>query len=246
MKKIKVGVIVADGNEFYSIRKVREFGVSLLYKKYHEYDCMWFEYAIGERYIRVDFILSGIGLTNAAGLAGMMIADKYDYILNAGLSGAISSVRRDDTVICDKYYEHDFDITRLGFKPGVKGSESSSEFFSDPVLLDHFKKYIPTATTGTAVSGNIFVANSKKKEWIKSTFSALCCDMESAGIAAVCNKNKIPFLSVRRISDTADDVAKDSYKSYSVGMTAPLFSCMVIAIVSMINNDVFWDDSGEA
>jgi adenosylhomocysteine nucleosidase len=47
-------------------------------------------------------------------------------------------------------------------------------------------------------------------------FNPVSVEMEGAAIAHACYINKVPFISVRSISDKADDSAKDSYKENEI------------------------------
>ena len=58
--------------------------------------------------------------------------------------------------------------------------------------------------SGTIATGDQFIANEDKKNWIKNTFSADALEMEGASVAVICDALNIPFLILRSISDTAD------------------------------------------
>ncbi|MDU4739693.1 5'-methylthioadenosine/S-adenosylhomocysteine nucleosidase [Clostridium sp.] len=57
---------------------------------------------------------------------------------------------------------------------------------------------------GKIVTGEEFIDNRGRSEII-SKFNPLCVDMETASIAHVCYVNKIPFISIRSITDTEDE-----------------------------------------
>lgn len=56
---------------------------------------------------------------------------------------------------------------------------------------------------GRIVTGESFITRKGRKE-INDEFAPLAIDMETASIAHVCYANKIPFLSIRCIADTAE------------------------------------------
>ena len=63
----------------------------------------------------------GIGKVNAAFAAAVLITEsKADIILNAGLSGAISKVKREDIVVGTSYMQCDLDLTAIGYKLAEK------------------------------------------------------------------------------------------------------------------------------
>ena len=57
------------------------------------------------------------------------------------------------------------------------------------------------AFPGRVVSGDQFISDKAKKEWLIEQFSASCTEMEGAAIAQAAYLNGIPFLIIRAISD---------------------------------------------
>ena len=79
-------------------------------------------------------------------------------------------------------------------------------FYADENLLQSAKAYSNTTKRvilfGTMVSGEQFVTE-ENREQILTGFTPLCTDMETAAVAHVCYVNKLPFLAIRTITDTA-------------------------------------------
>jgi len=164
---------------------------------------------------------SGVGKTNA-GITTQYIIDKYKpkYIINIGLAGGLDEkIKKGDIVIADKLIQHDFDISVFGYAKGYMstGTEPNKPtiYYSNEDLINIFKEklkknnefkniYIETIATG-----DCFVSNKKDKENIKKIFNAKAVDMESAAIAQTANKNNIPVLIIRNISDSLDSKVKD-------------------------------------
>ena len=67
---------------------------------------------------------------------------------------------------------------------------------------------------GKIVSGDQFINSREKKDFLKKTFAASACEMESAAIGHVCFKNEVPFAILRSISDNADDSSHLSYTEF--------------------------------
>ncbi|MBR3817025.1 MAG: 5'-methylthioadenosine/S-adenosylhomocysteine nucleosidase [Clostridia bacterium] len=166
----------------------------------------------GDNALRVIAVKCGIGKVNAASATAFLIADdKADFILNAGLSGAIQGLRREDMVAGTTYIECDFDLTAVGNPLGVKADGQRYLYEADGRLLSYALESagIKKAKCGT---GDIFLADPVKKEFYKNTFSIESFDMETGAVAAVCDKSGVPMLSVRKISDDAGDTACDAYR----------------------------------
>ncbi len=166
----------------------------------------------GENCLKVVAVKCGIGKVNAASATAFLIADdKADFILNAGLSGAIQGLHREDMVAATSYIECDFDLTAIGYALGVKADGQKYLYEADERLLGYAleSKGIKKAKCGT---GDIFLADPVKKELYKNTFSIDAFDMETAAIAGVCDKSGVPMLSLRKISDDAGEEAYDTYR----------------------------------
>ena len=67
---------------------------------------------------------------------------------------------------------------------------------------------------GRVVSGDQFISDKEKKDWLVKTFAGYCTEMEGAAIAQAYYLNRIPFLIVRAISDKADDSASVDYSVF--------------------------------
>lgn len=165
---------------------------------------------------------SGIGKVFAAICTQTMINEfSPDIIVNTGIAGSLNeNVGILDVVVARRTVQHDMDISSLdnvpvGLIPGF-----------DDVYLDcdtDIASGISRAASslgihniiGTVASGDTFVADNSKKEWIKTTFSADACEMEGAAIGQVCVFRKVPFCVLRTISDGGNEDANMDYPKFS-------------------------------
>lgn len=156
-------------------------------------------------------IESGIGKVNSA-IAALELIKSYspDYIMSAGLSGAISGVARGDIVAGNSFVECDFDIRPFGYPLGKKSDGTYIHEASEELLTAARK--LPGMKEGRLGTGDFFLTDPAKKNEYKEEFSITAFDMESGAIAATCSKYGVPFMSVRKISDDADDSATESYR----------------------------------
>lgn len=165
-----------------------------------------------DRTLKVIGVKCGIGKVNAASATAFLISDdKADFILNAGLSGAVHGLKREDMVAATTYIECDFDLTAIGYDLGVKADGQKYLYESDEKLLS-FALQSPGIIAAKTGTGDVFLADPMKKELFRNTFGIDCFDMETAAIAGVCDKNGVPMLSLRKISDDADDSAYETYR----------------------------------
>lgn len=70
--------------------------------------------------------------------------------------------------------------------------------------------------TGRIVSGDQFISDRVKKDWIAKNFGGFCTEMEGAAIAQAAYLNHVPFLIIRAISDKADNSATMDYSEFEV------------------------------
>lgn len=206
-----IGAIFADSMEyapFLDWAKTKSATERILFGN----DCVEVSLAEGDRKIKIIGVKCGIGKVNAAAATAYLIAsEKAQIILNAGLSGAVSGLKREDMVAGESYIECDFDLTAIGYKPGEKCDGQKSLLKADEKLLSYAlaSAGIKKAPCGT---GDIFLSDPVKKEFFKNTFSIQSFDMETGAIASVCDKAGIPMLSLRKISDDADDSSVEDYR----------------------------------
>ena len=206
MQEFKIGIVVADYDEYSPFVDAIS---AVAPKEYKYFNRKAVEFNMGNA--KVICINCGIGKVNAA-TAAMHLADiGCTYILNFGLSGGISGVHRGEVVLPDKFLEHDFDLTGIGYKPCEKPSQKYI-YDANKALLQKAESAIGECRHGTAVCGDRFICNSVDRDFLRDTFGATTCDMETAAIASVCDMANIPYLSVRRVSDDAGD---DAYANYS-------------------------------
>ena len=114
--KRKIGFIFADEMEFRPFTEIAlADGGSWLAKR----PMNTIRYEVGDT--EIIAVECGIGKVNAAFAATVLILDhQVDYVLNAGLSGAIQHLRKGDVVAGTSYIECDFDLSVFGYKLGEK------------------------------------------------------------------------------------------------------------------------------
>lgn len=123
---------------------------------------------------------------------------------------AISGLKRNDFVAGESFVECDFDLTPIGYKYGAK-PQKTYVYKADKELLT-LAKEAGVEKSGKFGCGDIFLADREKKEFFKETFGICEFDMETGAIASVCHECNIPLLSIRKISDTADDISSENYR----------------------------------
>ncbi len=234
-----IGLIFADSMEYAPFEKyATQFSPQT--KIRHSNESLEYLKKDGEREISVIAVKCGIGKVNAASSAAYLIGeDKADIIMNAGLSGAVSKCRREDMIIGTTYIECDFDLTAIDYKLGEKPDGQRYLYPADELLLS-LAGEIPSLKEGKLGTGDIFLTSSEKKEKYKNEFGINAFDMETAAIASVCDKAEIPFLSIRKISDDADDAAVETYREMNERQEACLTEVLSQIIDKLLKCDKIW------
>ncbi|WP_456380788.1 5'-methylthioadenosine/adenosylhomocysteine nucleosidase [Hydrogenimonas sp.] len=129
-------------------------------------------------------------------------------MLFSGVAGAIHpDLGIGDLVAATKLCQHDLDITAFGHPYGYV-PEGKVYLEADPHLLGIADEVARTKGVklrhGIVATGDQFVADPRRKEWIGRTFQADALEMEGAAVAVVCDAMDVPFFILRAISDAAD------------------------------------------
>ena len=218
----KIGIVVADSKEF---EPLLDFALNSGGEKTEIFSKI--AVCFKQNATEVVAVNCGIGKVNAASLAAKLISDGCDIILNYGLSGGIGDFPAGGFCVPTSFLEHDFDLTVLGYKPCEKPNQKYI-YETDKDLLGVLKSLFENAVFGCAVCGDRFISSKKDSDFLKNTFGAVSCDMETGAIAAVCDMAGVPFASIRRVSDGADEEAADSYSTMNnSGGNNPLVSAFL-------------------
>ena len=157
----------------------------------------------------------GIAKVNAAVCTQVMIDNfRPDCVINAGIAGGMDAkIKVCDIVVSNEVLPHDLDLHFLKDYPPYCGI-----FKADEKLMETAEKICEKncvkSFRGRIVSSDAFITNTEVKNAIKKNFDPYAVDMESAAVGHCCYLNKMPFVSVRCISDNADDEGAMSFDEF--------------------------------
>lgn len=171
-----------------------------------------------------DIILcqSGIGKVNAAFATTLLIYHfQVKGILFSGVAGGVKpELNINDLVIGTDFLYHDVDATALGYQMSELPDGYLSLFKADPVFSNVIHNISielfgeNKVFEGRIISGDQFIASYNKIQEFQSFYDAYAVDMESAAVAHIANKSKIPCCIIRSISDKADGQANEIYEEF--------------------------------
>ena len=169
------------------------------------------------KYKDLEIVLSysKIGKVFSALTAATMIEHfGCDVLLFTGVAGAVNpELKIGDLIAATQLCQHDLDITAFGHPHGYV---PEGKVYIEPSreLLKIAKEVADERGIelkgGIIATGDQFIADNERKEWIARTFDADAIEMEGAAVAVVCDALEVPFFVLRAISDAADmDAAFD-------------------------------------
>lgn len=157
----------------------------------------------------------GIAKVNAA-LCTQVAIDNFkpDCVINTGIAGGMNNaVKVCDVVISTEVLPHDLDPHFLADYPPY-----CAVFKADEHLIETAENICESngvnSFRGRIVSGEAFISDNRIKADIQQRFAPYAVDMESAAVGHCCFLNKIPYASVRCISDNADDDGAMSFDEF--------------------------------
>ncbi len=166
------------------------------------------EYTVGKLYNKdVVVAVCGVGKVFAAACAQTMIL-KYapTEVINVGVAGSlVPDLKVFDVAVATHLCQHDMDTSAIGDPVGLISGVNMIKFpASDRInsaIIDCLKSSGLNYKEGTIASGDQFIAEREKKNWIRDTFEAIACEMEGGSVAQICYINGVDFAVLRAISD---------------------------------------------
>ncbi|MBQ8623982.1 MAG: 5'-methylthioadenosine/S-adenosylhomocysteine nucleosidase [Oscillospiraceae bacterium] len=155
---------------------------------------------------------SGAGEISAASSTQLLIS-KYgcEMIVNFGVCGGLTdemSVTR--TAVVEKVVHYDFDTSEIDNCEVGRYLEYPDIYIpAEKSLVDKACEVEPTLMRVICASADKFVGDPDKKRELNEKFGAHICEMESAGILLTANRNGVPALLIKAVSDSVSGGADE-------------------------------------
>ncbi len=192
--------------------------------------------------ILVTAVSAGIGKINCAAATQRMISElRCDILIDSGSAGALDENHScGDIVFAVNSYEHDI-LHEPGFNNLKKELSSSTIMKSILVnekklsLFNDFRLHVREKNgcdifTGDCASGEKNVNSQILKETLKKNFKSIICNWETSAVLKTATLCRIPCLSIRSISDGADENMMADYKKNAGGALEKLYETIAIFI----------------
>ena len=178
----------------------------------------------------VVILKSGMGKVNAS-MSAALLLDRFDpaVVIFTGIAGGIDpNLQPGDIVIGEKLIQYDYGIyNHRGFqtgpsvnpitdKPNPLFLQSAPELVILALTVAHLVPFENAGTNpngkvsvvgGIIASGDAFIASTDKSKELRRAYQARAVEMEGAAIAQVCTQADCPFIIIRCLSDSADNMA---------------------------------------
>jgi len=149
----------------------------------------------------IVLVRSGVGKVNAAA-ATQYIIDSFhpDIVIDMGIAGLLDQkIPAGSVIVTDTAQEWDTTSSMI----------SPIESLENHTIVNQATTALPKkVVSGTIITGDTFITDSEQRDELMSKHDAVAVDMESAAIAKICHKNKLPFLVIKGFSDKANKKAE--------------------------------------
>lgn len=197
MSNKKIGVVVAI--ELDAV--LSKYGTPTEQNIYPGYTVMTYENDSFTMYVTQ----SGAGEIAAAAAAQFLISVYgVDMILNFGVVGSLShEISLAEACVVDTVIHYDFTTDGwLNLSPGQYLGYDSPYISTSKELTDEALRVFPGLKKVVCASADKFVDDPAAKSALREKYGADICEMEAAGIVLTCNRNNIPCLLIKAVSDS--------------------------------------------
>lgn len=148
---------------------------------------------------------SGAGEIAAASGTQFLISEYHvDFVLNFGVVGGLTE-EMSTTKVCivERVVHYDFDTSSVDSVEVGRYLQYPDIYIpTTSELIEKAMNLYPQLVSVVCASGDKFIADEDMKKQINMQFDADICDMEAAGIVLTCNRNKIPCILIKIVSDS--------------------------------------------
>ncbi|HPQ62354.1 MAG TPA: 5'-methylthioadenosine/adenosylhomocysteine nucleosidase [Bacillota bacterium] len=162
---------------------------------------------------------SGIGKVNATMTTTMLLTNwQIEAVLNIGVAGGVRNCHTGDIVLADGIVYSgatiadidDVPFGKMGNDPLIVTCDEKMLYEARKILEQKKEKHV----SGIIASGDRFVTDMAYLADIDQVVdNIVACEMEGMAVAMTCFKFRVPFLSIRGISDMlGEDDQQDKYR----------------------------------
>lgn len=150
----------------------------------------------------------------------MTIIDCFhpDLLINTGNLAGLNGIAFNSIFISTNTLQHDVDVTALGFTAGEIPELTQTQFPANAGLIGYANNAVQrlglASSSGTIGSGDQFIASTTRANALRTQFNIDAIDMESATIGEIAQLEDLDYVTIKGISNNADDNAVNDYYAY--------------------------------
>lgn len=160
---------------------------------------------------------SGAGEIASSSAAQYLIsAIGVDRIVNFGVVGGLTpemTVAKLAVVTHVVHYDYD-NSEYLGYRKAIYADYGTMFIPTTGELVDAAVSAEPSLKKVICASGDKFIGDPDRKHQMHLEYSADICEMEAAGIVLTCNRNKVPCLLIKAVSDSMGGGAEEFHREF--------------------------------
>lgn len=171
---------------------------------------------------------SGAGQIAAAAGVQFLISELHvEMIVNFGVVGGLTpEMAQTRTCLVERVVHYEFDTSPIDNCEVGRHLEYPDIYLpATPELVKRALEIEPSLKTVTCASGDKFVDTAQRKAALHTEFGADICEMEAAAIVLTCDRNGIPCLMIKTVSDSLTGGAKE----FLTGLARTSEVCLEVA-----------------
>lgn len=155
---------------------------------------------------KYDLIILNCGAGEIAAASGTqyLISEYHvDMVVNFGVVGGLTEeMAKTKTCIVEKVVHYDFDTSAIDHVEVGRYLQYPDVYIpADKMLYNKARELYPDLKSVICASADKFVADPEQKRALHRMYNADICEMEAAGIALTCNRNNVPCVMLKVVSD---------------------------------------------
>ena len=155
---------------------------------------------------------SGAGEIASASAAQMLISSLgVDMIVNFGVVGGLTpEMTVAKLAVVTDVVHYDYDVSEyVGYQKARYIGYPTVYIPATKSLYEAALAVEPMLKPVICASGDKFIGNPERKWALHTEFNADICEMEAAGIVLTCNRNSVPCLLIKAVSDSMGGGAEE-------------------------------------
>ena len=152
----------------------------------------------------IHAVNAGAGEIAAAAATQLLISVYHvDLVVNFGVVGGLTpEMAQARTCVVEAVVHYDFDVSAWqDVKPGRYMNYPTPYIPTTPALVERACEIEPSLRRVICASADKFVAGEERKKELHERWKAEICEMEAAGVVLTCDRQRIPCLLIKTVSD---------------------------------------------